>query len=228
MKVLVLNGSPKMERSDTMVLTNSFLKGLNEKQEHNINIIHVNKLNIRPCIGCFYCWGNKEGKCIQQDDQAMIMKEYEEADLIIWSFPLYSYSMPSQIKAVLDRLIPFNKMTIKEVNGRIVHMPRVDLSSKKVLFIVGSGFPTFEENFKALKIMVRNKFGPNAQMLCISETPMLNEKDARPLTEPLIIKFEQVGKKYNLECHLTEEDKEELEKPMLDKESYIKIVNSLR
>ena len=103
MKVLVLNGSPK-EKSDTMCLTNSFLKGLNKNNEFDINIIHLIKKNIKPCLGCFKCWKNEEGLCVQDDDQKAIMDEYQKADIVIYSFPLYSYAMPSHLKAFVDRL----------------------------------------------------------------------------------------------------------------------------
>lgn len=52
MNVLVLNGSPK-KQSDTMVLTNSFLKGFGS--EHKIDIINVIEKKINPCKGCFAC-----------------------------------------------------------------------------------------------------------------------------------------------------------------------------
>ena len=227
MKVLVLNGSPK-ERSDTMCLTNSFLKGLNKNKDVDIHIIDLIKKNIKPCLGCFKCWKNEEGLCIQNDDQKEIMDEYKEADVVIYSFPLYSYAMPSHLKAFVDRLIPFNKMTMKEKDGHIVHVPRVDLSHQKLLFIAGCGFPNFEGNFDGLDIMIKNKFGSKAMRIYVSECPMLNEEEAKPLTEPLLKKFVSAGEYFRDNLTITEEKKKELETPMLDKQTYIKIVNSLR
>lgn len=226
-KVLVINGSPK-EKSDTMCLTNSFLKGLNREGEFDIHIIDLIKKNIKPCLGCFKCWKNESGECIQNDDQKEIMDEYKEADIVIYSFPLYSYAMPSHLKAFVDRLIPFNKMTMKEKDGHIVHVPRVDLSHQKLLFIAGCGFPNFEGNFDGLNIMIKNKFGKKAETIYVSECPMLNEKETRPLTEPLLKKFVNAGEYYSKNLSISEELKKELETPMLDKETYIKIVNSLR
>ena len=227
MKVLVLNGSPKA-KSDTMCLTNAFLKGLNKDNEFDVTIMDVIKMNIKPCLGCFYCWKNAEGKCIQEDDQKLIMEAYEASDITIWSFPLYSYAMPSHLKAVVDRLIPFNKMTMKEANGHVVHVPRVDVSKKKVIFICGCGFPNFDGNFDALDIMIKNKFGNNAFRLYVSEAPMLNEEECKPLTEPLLTKFTNAGEYFAKNMTITEEMKKELETPMLPKEVYIKIVNSLK
>ncbi|MBO4667111.1 MAG: NAD(P)H-dependent oxidoreductase, partial [Bacilli bacterium] len=46
MKVLVLNGSPK-EKSDTMCLTNAFLKGLNKDNNFDVHVIDLIKMNIK-------------------------------------------------------------------------------------------------------------------------------------------------------------------------------------
>ena len=227
MKVLVINGSPK-EISDTMVLTSSFLKGLNKNNDFEIKIIHLIKKNIKPCLGCFKCWKNENGKCIQSDDQEEIMNEYISSDIVIYSFPLYSYAMPSHLKAFVDRLIPLNKITMKEKDGHIVHLPRVDLSKQKKIFICGCGFPNFEGNFDGLDIMLKNKFGKDILPIYVSECPMLNEKEAEPLTKPLIEKFRKAGEYFATNLDMTSDIKKELETPMLDKETYIKIVNSLR
>lgn len=225
MKVLVINGSPK-EKSDTMCLTNAFLKGLNKNNKFDVTIIDVIKMNIKPCLGCFQCWKNDEGKCIQDDDQHIIMEAYESSDIIIWSFPLYSYAMPSHLKAVVDRLIPFNKMTMKEVDGHIVHVPRVDLKNKNVVFICGCGFPNFEGNFDGLDIMIKNKFSRHQTSIYVSEAPMLNEPEAKPLTEPLLAKFVKAGEYYAEHLNIPENMKKELETPMLDKNIYLQIANS--
>ena len=37
MRILVINGSPKRERSDTMHLTRAFTDGMNEVQENEIH-----------------------------------------------------------------------------------------------------------------------------------------------------------------------------------------------
>ena len=136
--------------------------------------------------------------------------------------------MPSHLKAFVDRLIPFNKMTMKEKDGRIVHVPRVDLSKQKKLFIVGSGFPNFEGNYDGLDIMLRSKFGKDITTLYVSECPMLNEPDARPFTAPLLEKFEKAGEEYAQNLAISAETKKELETPMLDRDTYLKIANSLR
>ena len=73
MNILVINGSPKAN-SDTMHLTNSFIEGMIEKEEHSVEKINVIEKNIKPCVGCFGCWKIQNGKCLQNDDQNDIRK----------------------------------------------------------------------------------------------------------------------------------------------------------
>lgn len=223
MRILVLNGSPKA-KSDTMVLTNAFLQGLNEAGEHQITMVDVIKKDIKPCIGCFGCWKNGDGKCIQKDDQNDILEKYTEADLIIWSFPLYCYAMPSHLKAVLDRTIPLVQMKMVEVDGRIQHVPLVDFSKKKTVVISGCGFPNWEGNFDGLRLMCRNCFG-NLTMVCVPETPLLNVKEAKPVADRLVAKFVDAGREYTENGGLSEMTIAALEEPMISKDEYLKGVN---
>ena len=226
-KVLVLNGSPKA-KSDTMVITSSFIKGMVESPEYDVEIVDLIKLNIKPCRGCFACWGRNDARCIQQDDQNALLEKYTSADIIIYSFPLYCYAMPSHLKAFVDRLLPLGKMTMKEIDGRLHHVPLVDMSKKKMLFIVGSGFPNFEGNFESLKLMIKAKFGSKSLIITVSEAPAFNQEEAKPVTLPLLKKFEEAGRYFMINRDITPEMKKELETPMIPNEEYIKIVNSQR
>lgn len=224
MKILVLNGSPKA-KSDTMHLTNAFLEGITANGNHQIEIINVIEKNIKPCTGCFACWKVQNGKCIQNDDQNDILDKIVDSDVIIWSFPLYCYSMPSHLKAVVDRTIPLVKMSMKEENGIVRHDSLVDLSKKRYVVISGCGFPNWDGNFDGLKLQCRNMFGRNTTMVCVPETPMLNVPSAAPLTGPLLEKFVKAGAEYGQNLALSEETIKLLETPMLPNDIYIQIVN---
>lgn len=66
-------------------------------------IIDVAKAGIKPCLGCFACWNKTPGKCVITDDMAEILAKMIAADVIIWSFPLYYYSVPGGLKNLIDR-----------------------------------------------------------------------------------------------------------------------------
>ena len=224
MKVLVLNGSPK-KKSDTFRLTDSFLKGLNKGQEYDVTVINVIEKDIAPCRGCFTCWANMDGHCVIQDDQNAILDLYANADIIIWSFPLYCYSMPSHLKAVLDRTIPLIKMKmVQETDGTVRHEPLADFSKMHTLVICGCGFPDWEGNFDSLKAMCKQCFrGPD--MVCVPEAPLLNVPGAAEVADPLLARFEKAGEEYAKTLTLSPETVAALETPMIPKDYYIRIVN---
>ena len=73
MKVLVLNGSPKAERSNTLNITKAFLKGFPADTE--VEQINLYKKDIKPCLGCFSCWSRTPGQCVIKDDMQDIYEK---------------------------------------------------------------------------------------------------------------------------------------------------------
>lgn len=224
MNILVLNGSPK-KRSDTFRLTEAFLRGMNKHAQHDVHVVHVIEKHIAPCRGCFGCWQRRDGHCVIDDDQNAILDRYRAADLVIWSFPLYCYAMPSHLKAVLDRTIPLVKMDMhEEADGTVRHEALADFSKLHTLVICGCGFPDWDGNFDGLRKMCAVCFcGPD--MVCVPETPLLNIPEAAAVADPLLKRFEAAGEEYAANLTLSEETVAALEAPMIPKEAYIRGVN---
>ena len=224
MKILVLNGSPK-KKSDTFRLTDAFLKGLNKGNAHEVHIINVIDKKISPCRGCFGCWKNMGGHCVIDDDQNEILDLYRDSDVIIWSFPLYCYGMPSHLKAVLDRTIPLVKMNMVQMpDGTVHHEALADFTKIHTLVICGCGFPNWEGNFDGLKMMCRTCFG-NPDIVCVPETPLMNVPEAVVVADPLLTHFEKAGEEYASSLSLSKATVAALEKPMISAEEYIRNVN---
>ena len=97
MRILVLDASPK-KVSDTMRATSMFVKGIEDLNQGDvIEVVKLINCEIKPCLGCFQCWKNMDGKCIQEDDQNTLLEKYVKADIIIFSFRLCCYSLPSTL-----------------------------------------------------------------------------------------------------------------------------------
>lgn len=224
MKILVLNGSPK-KRSDTFRLTEAFLRGMNRDGRHEVNVVNVIDRKIAPCRGCFGCWRRGDGHCVIEDDQNAILDLYRAADVIIWSFPLYCYAMPSHLKALLDRTIPLVKMRmVQAADGTVRHEALADFSKIHTLVICGCGFPNWDGNFDGLRAMCKVCFG-DPDMVCVPETPLLNVPEAAAVAEPLLRRFEAAGAEYAAALALSPETVAALETPMIPKEVYIREVN---
>lgn len=56
---------------------------------------------IAPCNACGKC--NPSGKCVIKDDMQEIYQQMLEADGILWTTPVYFWSMTGQTKIVMDR-----------------------------------------------------------------------------------------------------------------------------
>lgn len=151
MKVLILNGSPKLEKSNTLNVTNAFVSGFPEGTE--VKRIDIYTKEIKPCRGCFACWASPDGICAIKDDMPEILAAIKEADVIIESFPLYFYGMPSQLKAVTDRCLALAEpyMGAKSDDGQTFNKLRdPSIFDKKFIVISSCGYVELEPVYPAL------------------------------------------------------------------------------
>ena len=155
MKVLVLHGSPKGEVSNTLKLTKAFLEGLAPDETE---ILDLYKLDVRECRGCFACWNKTPGVCVIHDDMASVIQKILAADVIVWSFPLYYFSLPSRVKMVMDRLLPMSLpfMTGDASGG---HPRRYDMGDKRYVVISTCGFYTAQGNYDTVDSLFTRLYG---------------------------------------------------------------------
>lgn len=153
MNILLINGSPKGERSNTLWLANAFLEGICYAQKDclpNIERLNIAQMDINPCLGCFSCWKTTPGKCCIYDDMQTILEKLLWADITIWSFPLYYFNLPGKLKTVIDRQLPLTlPFMISNAEGG-GHPARYDMSGKKTVLISTCGFYTAESNYDSV------------------------------------------------------------------------------
>ena len=224
MKILVFNGSPKREQSDTMHITRAFLEGMQTAGEQDIHIIHVIDRHIEPCTGCFSCMHNG-GNCVHNDDMRGILDEILESDLLIWSFPLYCYGMPAPLKALLDRTLPLSSMAMRKVGDRYEHVEQADFSRLRYLMICGCGFPNSRHNFEPAVAQFRLCFPGRHPVLTVPESPMFSAPEAAVVTQPRLALVRKAGEQYARKREIAPELLEEIGSPMIPEEQYAAIVN---
>lgn len=153
MKILAINGSPKGNRSNTWRLTSAFLEGITAKEESSgsrapeIETLNIGSLNLKPCLGCFSCWSKTPGECCIHDDMQGVINKILWADVVVWSFPLYYFGLPGQLKTLIDRQLPMSlpfMCTETESGG---HPSRYDMSGKSTVVISTCGFYTAQGNY---------------------------------------------------------------------------------
>lgn len=100
MKVLILNGSPRVNGCTARALE-EVSKTLNEEGIET-ETINVGNKDIRGCIACNSC--SKTGKCVFNDIVNDIAVKFENADGIIIGSPVYYAGSNGTIISLLDRL----------------------------------------------------------------------------------------------------------------------------
>ena len=224
MKILVLNGSPKRDESDTMHITRAFLAGMNEAAPQETRTIHVIDRRIEYCTGCFSCMRNG-GTCVHKDDMRVILEEILSSELLIWSFPLYCYGMPAPLKALLDRTLPLSSMAMRKMGDRYEHVGRANFAHLRNLMICGCGFPNSRHNFEPAVEQFKLCFPNDHTIITVPESPMFNAPEAAVVTEPRLGLVRQAGKQYAETGEIDTDLLSEIGSPMIPEEQYAAIVN---
>lgn len=224
MKILVLNGSPKRNNSDTMHMTRAFVEGMNAVCENQVHTIHVIDRRIEYCRGCFSCMKNG-GICVHDDDMRSLLEEILESELLIFSYPLYCYGMPAPLKALIDRTLPLSSMAMRKVGERYEHIEQADFSHLKYLMICGCGFPNARHNFEPAIAQFKLCFPNHHTIITVPESPMFNAPEAESVTKPRLELIRRAGRQY-AECgEIDAELLAEITSPMIPEDVYAKIAN---
>ncbi len=103
-KIVVITGSPR-KNGNSFAMTDAFIKAA-EAKGHTVTRFDAAMKKVGGCRACETCF--KTGKaCSFDDDFNTIAPAVLDADVIVYSTPVYWYSIPAQIKGVMDRIYSF-------------------------------------------------------------------------------------------------------------------------
>lgn len=103
-KIVVITGSPRKD-GNSFAMTDAFIQAARAKG-HTVTRFDAALKNVGGCRACETCF--KTGRaCSFNDDFNIIAPAILEADAVVFTTPVYWYSIPAQIKGVLDRLYSF-------------------------------------------------------------------------------------------------------------------------
>lgn len=108
MKVLIINGSPRVG-GNTTVAVNELVKTF-DTEGVETEVVQIGNKAIRGCIGCYSCAEKK--KCVFDDEVNELAPKFEAADGLVVASPVYYASPNGTVLSFLDRLFmscKFNK-----------------------------------------------------------------------------------------------------------------------
>ncbi|MFH1451993.1 MAG: flavodoxin family protein [archaeon] len=98
MKVIGINGSPRLANTEYMVKT------VLEATGRDYELINLKDMKISPCKDCRKCHNTFE--CATKDDMQKIYPKLKSADVIILGSPTYFDNVSGIMKNFIDRCLP--------------------------------------------------------------------------------------------------------------------------
>lgn len=230
MKVLVINGSPKGNRSNTYKLAKAFLAGMEERikageDAFEVDEIQVNRQDIHPCLGCFSCWSKTPGVCCIKDDMRDVIQKLLWADVTIWSFPLYYFTVPGGLKNLIDRQLPMVQPFMVEneaQTGNGSHPPRYDMSGKKTVVISTCGFYTAQGNYDGVCSLFDHVCGKgNYTTVFCGQGELFRVPDLSQRTDEYLGYVQKAGREY-VAGEILQETREKLDQLLYPREIFEK------
>lgn len=100
MKVLMINGSPRVDGNTAIALKE--MEKAFEKNGIEVETVQIGNKAIRGCIACGTC--AKKGQCVFDDAVNEVAPKFAEADGLVVASPVYYASPNGTLVSFLDRL----------------------------------------------------------------------------------------------------------------------------
>ena len=101
-KIVVITGSPR-KNGNSFAMTKAFIEAA-EAKGHTVTRFDAAMMKkLGGCHACETCYSTGKA-CTFDDDFNVIAPAILEADAIVFTTPVYWYSIPAQIKSVIDRI----------------------------------------------------------------------------------------------------------------------------
>jgi multimeric flavodoxin WrbA len=112
----------------------------NELQQHigELQAISTSDMKITHCTGCNDCWIKTPGLCCIKDDYEQILTKMLQADCVVFLTETELGFVCSQMKNLIDRILPVVTMYLKFKDGQMRHYSRYNKQPDMALLYTGS------------------------------------------------------------------------------------------
>lgn len=103
-KIVVLTGSPR-KNGNSNTMADCFIETI-KSTENEVKRFDTALLKVEGCCVCDTCF-SKGTACSYADDFNQIAEAILAADIVVFVSPVYWYTFPSKLKAVIDKFYSF-------------------------------------------------------------------------------------------------------------------------
>ena len=148
MKVIAINGSPRMEKGHTALILTHFIHGMMDAGSE-VELFYARRLKVKPCTcGEMYCWYKKAGECFIKDDMQLLYPKLREADILILATPVY-IPLPGEMQNFINRLCPLIVPYLENRQGRTRAGFHKQVKIRKIVLVSTGGWWE-KENFETV------------------------------------------------------------------------------
>ena len=182
--IIGISASPR-KKSNSDFLLDVALSGIKDLQTKKIKLINY---NILPCLGCNYCHSNL--RCFQKDDMFELLEQIKEARGIIFSTPVYFYSVPGHAKIFIDRFQPMWQQKKSQANRQLS-----SVIAGAYISVAGTGG---QKSFECIRLPY--KYMLNCLDAKLIEPLVLRNHDTNPedLPKEIIKNALEYGRKFSI------------------------------
>lgn len=137
-KVVVINGSPRLEKGNTFLVLTPFLQGMTDAGAE-VELFYASRLEVEPCTGEFHCWNEKPGECYIQDEMQDLYPKLREAEVLVLATPVY-IPLPGEMQNFINRLVPLMDPVLETREGRTRARFHEDVKINKIVLVSTSGW----------------------------------------------------------------------------------------
>ena len=223
-KVTIINGSPKLEKSNTSFVLVPFVEGM-EKAGATTELIYSRKLKIQPCIGCLKCWGETIGECFQEDDMKELLGKFKETDILVIATPVFA-PLPGELQNMINRIVPLVEPILESRDGRTRAKFHDDVKISKILGVVIGGWWELENLDLVVKVIEEL-----TELFSIELTEAIRRPHAyllqgdTELNKEILKKLEKVGFDLIKNGKMDKKDLEFIRQPLMKQEDYLERSN---
>ena len=101
-KIAVLTGSPR-RNGNSFAMTDAFIQAA-EAKGHTVTRFDTAFMDIGFCHACMTCFKNGQPCSFKSDFNGAMADAILEADVLVFTTPVYWYSFPAQLKGAIDKI----------------------------------------------------------------------------------------------------------------------------
>lgn len=150
--VYAINGSPRLERSNTAMLLAPFLQGMKDAGA-TFELCYSSQLLVKPCsCGRLYCWNDKPGECCLHDEMQSLYPKLKQAEILVLATPVY-IPLPGDFQNIINRLVALMDPVLEFRGGRTRIRLREDVQIQQIVLVATSGWWELENLDTVVRIV---------------------------------------------------------------------------